>query len=70
MRTILVTILRYLNGQEVDVDIVYRGLGWSINKDIKDWCVVDIYGEKGVIASYKTWQSIKFADEANEETIL
>lgn len=70
MRTILVEAARYLNGQDTVVRLVYRGSGWRVIPDIKDYAVLEIYRDLDIIATHKSWDNVKFADELVSETIL
>lgn len=70
MRTILVEIGRFIHGQDEIVRLVYRGSGWKANGDVGGYAILEIYRDLDIIATHKSWDNVKFADELVSETIL
>ena len=68
MRTIIVEAARFLNGQDTVVSLVYRGTGWKSNGDVGGYAMLEVYNGSDIIATHKSWDNVKFADELISET--
>lgn len=66
-KTISLVVARYDGNRDVPHELIYRGTGWKINPDIKDYAIIEIYNGANVIASHKSWDNIRFTDELVKE---
>lgn len=67
-KTISLVVARYDGNRDVPHEIIYRGTGWKVIPDVKDYAIIEIYNNEGkVIASHKSWDNIRFTDELVKE---
>lgn len=68
MRTIVLQKVRYLNGQDIIIELIYRGTHWEIdNKNKDEYPIVVLYDEDRPIAMHRTWDNISFSDTLVKE---
>lgn len=66
-KTISIICNRYINNMDTFVEIIYRGTKWSINTDVKDYPLLEIYKGNEMIAAHKSWDHVRFSDEIVKE---
>jgi hypothetical protein len=64
---IIVTVLRFENGQDQLFDNLYRGDSWEFSREKDDYPIVNIVSDGKVIASHRSWDNVRFGDALIQE---